>query len=83
MLDPASASQNRRSNISLIFDKAVYDPLLLWRVANLCGINNGNCSHLCLLDFNSIYKCDCPHVMKLADDKKTCVGKEISPLNYF
>ncbi|CAH1393043.1 unnamed protein product [Nezara viridula] len=46
-------------------------------VANLCGINNGNCSHLCLLDFNSIYKCDCPHVMKLADDKKTCVENNL------
>ena len=42
---------------------------------NPCGMNNGNCSHLCLLDVNNTYKCDCPHVMRLDKDNLTCVGK--------
>jgi len=42
---------------------------------NPCGANNGNCSHLCLLNINSNYKCDCPHVMRLSKDNHTCIGK--------
>ncbi|XP_044727187.1 prolow-density lipoprotein receptor-related protein 1 isoform X2 [Chrysoperla carnea] len=45
-------------------------------VKNPCGENNGNCSHLCLLNVNNTYKCDCPHVMKLEKDKRTCVVNE-------
>ncbi|RZF40959.1 hypothetical protein LSTR_LSTR013214 [Laodelphax striatellus] len=41
-----------------------------------CEINNGGCTHLCLLNVNNTYKCDCPHVMRLLDDKKTCVVNE-------
>lgn len=40
-----------------------------------CGNVNGGCSHLCLLHLNNTYKCDCPHVMRLAEDNKTCVGE--------
>ncbi|XP_026680968.1 low-density lipoprotein receptor-related protein 1B-like, partial [Diaphorina citri] len=35
-------------------------------------MNNGNCSHLCLIGMNGTYKCQCPHVMKLMSDNKTC-----------
>lgn len=42
---------------------------------NPCGVNNGGCSHLCLLHTNHTYRCDCPHVMRLGDDKKACMGK--------
>lgn len=42
---------------------------------NPCGINNGGCSHLCLLHLNKTYRCDCPHVMRLHTDNRTCVGK--------
>ena len=45
-------------------------------LANPCGTNNGNCSHLCLLSFNGTYRCHCPHVMKLADDGLSCVRNE-------
>lgn len=44
-------------------------------VKNPCGNNNGNCSHLCLLSVNGTFKCDCPHVMRLNEDQRTCVGK--------
>ena len=41
-----------------------------------CKNNNGGCSHLCLLNGNHTYKCDCPHVMSLAVDQKTCLVNE-------
>lgn len=40
-----------------------------------CAINNGGCSHLCLLSLKS-HKCECPHVMRLNDDNRTCVRNE-------
>ncbi|XP_063218358.1 prolow-density lipoprotein receptor-related protein 1 [Bacillus rossius redtenbacheri] len=45
-------------------------------VVNPCGDNNGNCSHLCLLSTNGTFKCDCPHVMRLDTDQRTCVVNE-------
>jgi hypothetical protein len=54
--------------VSIIF-------LVLSDVKNPCGDNNGNCSHLCLLSVNGTFKCDCPHVMRLNKDQRTCVGK--------
>ncbi|KAG8200378.1 hypothetical protein JTE90_028559 [Oedothorax gibbosus] len=43
---------------------------------NPCKENNGGCSHLCLLSFNSTRDCDCPHLMSLASDNKTCYKNE-------
>lgn len=43
---------------------------------NPCGINNGGCSHLCLLSVNNTYKCACPHMMGLHTDNKTCTANE-------
>lgn len=43
---------------------------------NPCGTNNGHCSHLCLLSLNKTYKCECPHVMRLSNDTKTCIPNE-------
>lgn len=40
-----------------------------------CGESNGGCSHLCLISLKS-YKCECPHVMRLNADNKTCVQNE-------
>ncbi|KAI8432507.1 hypothetical protein MSG28_013508 [Choristoneura fumiferana] len=39
---------------------------------NPCAVNNGNCSHLCLLDGPNVRVCACPHVMRLASDNVTC-----------
>lgn len=41
---------------------------------NPCGENNGNCSHLCLIDGPAERVCACPHVMRLAADNITCEG---------
>lgn len=40
-----------------------------------CGLDNGGCTHLCLIHTNNTYHCDCPHLMKLYSDNRTCVGK--------
>lgn len=42
---------------------------------NPCAINNGGCSHLCLLNYNNTVGCRCPHLKRLMPDKKTCEGK--------
>jgi low density lipoprotein receptor-related protein 5/6 len=41
---------------------------------NPCGLNNGQCSHLCLLSPNQDqqYSCFCPTGLKLWKDKRTC-----------
>lgn len=41
-----------------------------------CADNNGGCSHLCLLSISKTYKCECPHVMQLSADNKTCIQNE-------
>ncbi|XP_063629184.1 prolow-density lipoprotein receptor-related protein 1-like [Cydia splendana] len=41
-------------------------------LANPCAIDNGNCTHLCLIDGPNVRVCACPHVMRLAKDNVTC-----------
>ncbi|CAG7828356.1 unnamed protein product [Allacma fusca] len=41
-----------------------------------CAENNGNCSHLCLLNLNQTHSCGCPHLMMLGNDTRTCVVSE-------
>ncbi|KAL1115245.1 hypothetical protein AAG570_007276, partial [Ranatra chinensis] len=45
-------------------------------IENPCGVNNGNCSHLCLLSVNHTRKCECPHFMRIGDDNTTCISNE-------
>uniref|UniRef100_K1QFX2 Low-density lipoprotein receptor-related protein 1B n=1 Tax=Magallana gigas TaxID=29159 RepID=K1QFX2_MAGGI len=74
-----SANKFDGSNVTVIkrtntqpFDIQVYHPKrqLPWR--NPCAVNNGNCSHLCLISYNNTVGCVCPHLMELAADGKTC-----------
>ncbi|CAK1543699.1 unnamed protein product [Leptosia nina] len=39
---------------------------------NPCRVNNGDCSHLCLIDTPLERVCACPHLMRLAADNRTC-----------
>lgn len=40
---------------------------------NPCGINNGGCSHLCLMSpTKPSYQCACPTGVKLLENGKTC-----------
>lgn len=41
-----------------------------------CMKNNGNCSHLCLINDAKSFDCACPHLMKLGPDGKTCQSNE-------
>ncbi|XP_076069558.1 LDL receptor protein 1 isoform X2 [Oratosquilla oratoria] len=45
-------------------------------VVNPCAENNGGCSHLCLLSFNGTHQCNCPHIMSLGADNRTCIRNE-------
>ncbi|XP_035218425.1 low-density lipoprotein receptor-related protein 1-like isoform X2 [Stegodyphus dumicola] len=60
------------------FDIIIYHPARQPRGngSNPCEKDNGGCSHLCLLSFNNTRTCDCPHLMSLASDKKTCYKNE-------
>ncbi|XP_045484331.1 low-density lipoprotein receptor-related protein 1B [Pieris rapae] len=43
---------------------------------NPCGVNNGNCSHLCLIDTPEQRVCACPHLMRLTADNLTCEAEK-------
>ncbi len=45
---------------------------------NMCQINNGGCSHLCLRNSAKGYSCLCPTGMILFNDEKTCNSSEFS-----
>ncbi|CAK1590811.1 unnamed protein product [Parnassius mnemosyne] len=58
------------------FDIKVIHPSRQPRGANPCGAHNGGCSHLCLIDAPAARLCACPHLMRLADDQRTCEAHE-------
>lgn len=41
---------------------------------HLCMINNGGCSHLCLLAPGRTHSCACPTNFYLAVDNRTCLS---------
>ncbi|XP_078324342.1 low-density lipoprotein receptor-related protein 1-like isoform X2 [Crassostrea virginica] len=74
-----SANKFDGSNVTIIkrtntqpFDIQVYHPKRQLPWVNPCAVNNGNCSHLCLINYNNTVGCMCPHLMELAPDGKTC-----------
>jgi len=60
------------------FDIKIYHPSRQPRTKEThpCSINNGNCTHLCLLSKKYIWRCECPHIMKLDKDNRTCIPNE-------
>lgn len=62
-----------------LFDVKVFHPSRQPRIEdhlNPCFINNGNCSHLCLLSVNHTRRCECPNLMKISHDNTTCEAHE-------
>ncbi|XP_002741307.2 prolow-density lipoprotein receptor-related protein 1-like [Saccoglossus kowalevskii] len=58
------------------FDLQVYHSTRQPPSTNPC-VHNGGCSHLCIIGLHgNTAVCKCPHLTKLADDKKTCVSNE-------
>ncbi|KAK6034741.1 Low-density lipoprotein receptor repeat class B, partial [Cooperia oncophora] len=48
---------------------------------NPCALNNGGCSHFCLLlNFHPWSQCSCPVGIKLLDDEKTCDPRGIDKI---
>lgn len=61
-------------------DIHVYHPLRQPNASNPCEVNNGNCSHLCLLANIEIksHTCCCPNGMNTTDNGRTCTGTPIT-----
>ena len=45
---------------------------LIFSGNHLCKVNNGGCSHLCLLTPNG-YQCACPDGLSLESESKSCL----------
>lgn len=57
----------------------VYHPLRQPNVTNPCEVNNGNCSHLCLLAVAPMGRsCRCPNGMQMPSGNGTCTGTPIN-----
>lgn len=61
--------------------------IIVMVVTNPCAINNGGCSHICLLrpadddDIELESSCACPTGISLLSDKRTCASSELSSLS--
>uniref|UniRef100_A0A6G1SPS9 Low-density lipoprotein receptor-related protein 1 n=1 Tax=Aceria tosichella TaxID=561515 RepID=A0A6G1SPS9_9ACAR len=74
-VDGSDHKTNIQRHQTRLFDIKVFHPSRQPKVEdnlNPCAINNGNCSHLCLLSVNSTRFCECPHLMRLTSDNMTC-----------
>ncbi|OWR53521.1 putative very low-density lipoprotein receptor [Danaus plexippus plexippus] len=59
------------------FDVKVIHPSRQPRSDHNPCTNNGNCSHLCLIDSATDRVCACPHLMRLTHDNRTCEVFEV------
>ncbi|CAF4219247.1 unnamed protein product, partial [Rotaria sp. Silwood2] len=64
------------NTINEVVTLTIIHPSLQPQVSNPCGINNGGCSHLCLLSTNQTYTCACPEHFSLINNgnNRTCVS---------
>ncbi|XP_058238194.1 low-density lipoprotein receptor-related protein 1B-like isoform X2 [Hemibagrus wyckioides] len=63
------------SSWQTIRDIKIYHPLRQPDVVkHQCQVNNGGCSHLCLLSPGGAYQCACPTHFYLTNDSKTCLS---------
>ena len=63
-----------RKTCSLVECTVLLTIVLIRLVATQCNMNNGGCSHLCLLSSTSFknYTCRCPNGMLLLSDGESC-----------
>ncbi|CAF0958417.1 unnamed protein product, partial [Brachionus calyciflorus] len=64
----------RDGTVHSVYDLNIFHYSLQPNGINPCGMNNGGCSHLCLIggDLDKNYTCVCPYSFLLSDDGKTC-----------
>lgn len=80
ILHPSRQPRSKENQAIVLEISDIEAPKLIFAVSicldnyNPCEVNNGNCSHLCLLSTNQTYKCACPHIMILMSDNRTCEG---------
>lgn len=75
----ATDAKELQRSTNRLFDIKVLHPSRQPRIhpsINPCFLNNGGCSHLCLLSKNHTRKCECPRLMRLLEDEKTCETDE-------
>ncbi|KAJ7383624.1 hypothetical protein OS493_026810 [Desmophyllum pertusum] len=61
-------------------DIHVYHPLRQPNATNPCEVNNGGCTHLCLLSIYNVksHTCRCPNGMNMSADGLNCTGQPIT-----
>ncbi|XP_065051806.1 prolow-density lipoprotein receptor-related protein 1-like isoform X1 [Rhopilema esculentum] len=57
-----------------VYSLKVVHPLAQPNVASKCSIDNGGCSHLCLISANGSIQCACPYNYRLSVDGKVCLS---------
>ncbi|CAF3898744.1 unnamed protein product [Rotaria sp. Silwood2] len=64
------------NTINEVVALTIVHPSLQPQIPNPCGINNGGCSHLCLLSVNQSYTCACPEHFSFINNgnNRTCVS---------
>ena len=50
--------------VNMISEERIYD--------NKCSVNNGDCSHICVMEPDRTRRCSCPIDLKLMKDEKLC-----------
>ncbi|CAF4823713.1 unnamed protein product, partial [Rotaria sp. Silwood2] len=62
------------NTINEVVALTIVHPSLQPQIPNPCGINNGGCSHLCLLSVNQSYTCACPEHFSFINNgnNRTC-----------
>ncbi|XP_014280390.1 low-density lipoprotein receptor-related protein 4 isoform X1 [Halyomorpha halys] len=72
------AFRNGSNNLTILSDlEGLMDIRAVHKIeerANVCGTNNGGCSHLCLRNAKG-YSCACPTGIILQNDNKSCVNQ--------
>ena len=48
-----------------------------------CGINNGNCSHICVASIDGTRRCSCPIGLMLTSDELKCTNPPTCQTDYF
>ncbi|KAG8185150.1 hypothetical protein JTE90_005129 [Oedothorax gibbosus] len=57
----------------------IFDPSKQLEGYDVCGDDNGGCSHLCLPTSGHTFSCACPNDLNMSSDNHTCLNSDGSP----